>query len=107
LVAVAVMTCLTCPANSLGNSLHDRWNREASVRAPRMRIGTETDAMSRAFYQPWLAEEKGDQETARRVLDEALAQDARDGSLGTDRRFAPLLRARAEPGKPAAPSPSH
>jgi Tfp pilus assembly protein PilF len=50
---------------------------------------------------------QGDKDRASRVLDEALAQDAKDGSLGTERQFAQFLRAIAEPRKPAAPFPSH
>lgn len=49
---------------------------------------------------------QGDRNQARRVLDEALAQDEEDGSLGSQRGFAQYLRAGLEPrpGKPASPS---
>jgi tetratricopeptide (TPR) repeat protein len=42
---------------------------------------------------------QGDQDQARRVLDEALARDETDGSLGTDRRFAEQLRNSLGPGR--------
>jgi Flp pilus assembly protein TadD len=168
LVAVAIATYLTWPANTLGNYLRDRQNREANVRALTTRISAETDPHTRTFYQAWLAEEKGDlagairgfqsvqqgtppgtmlhlhgalrlglvyglnheperelatyqalmerhpgasrlsqatfylrrgdRERARTLLDEALAQDARDGSLGTDRTFARSIRNALGPG---------
>ena len=177
MVAVAILTYATWPANTLGNYLHDRRNREANVRALEWRVGKETDPLERRFYQAWLVEEKGDldgairgfqalrddlrpgtplhlrsslrlglaygqngqiqrelqtyqalleqypgpsrlsqatfylrqgdKDRASRVLDEALAQDAKDGSLGTERQFAQFLRAIAEPRKPVAPFPSH
>jgi hypothetical protein len=49
---------------------------------------------------------QGDRNQARRVLDEALAQDEKDGSLGSQRGFAQYLRAGLEPkpGKPNSPS---
>lgn len=49
---------------------------------------------------------QGDQTRARKVLDEALAQDEEDGSLGSQRGFAQYLRASLEPkpGKPTSPS---
>jgi len=49
---------------------------------------------------------QGERTQARRVLDEALAQDEKDGSLGSQRGFAQYLRAGLEPkqGKPASPS---
>jgi tetratricopeptide (TPR) repeat protein len=45
---------------------------------------------------------QGDRHRALRLLDEALAQDARDGSLGSDRRFALYLQAIAGPNTPKA-----
>jgi len=39
---------------------------------------------------------RGDRKQARRVLDEALAQDAKDGSLGSQRGFAEYLRGDVE-----------
>lgn len=163
LVGVAVMIYVTWPANTLGNYIRDRRNREANIRALEWRTGRETDPQARAFYQAWLAEEKGDlngairgfqalrdeaqpgtklhlksslrlglaygqnhqpeqelatyqalmdqypgpsrlsqatfylrqgdRDRARVLLDEALAQDERDGSLGSDRQFAQYLRA--------------
>jgi len=49
---------------------------------------------------------QGDRNQARRVLDKALAQDEKDGSLGSQRGFAQYLRAGLEPkpGKPSSPS---
>jgi tetratricopeptide (TPR) repeat protein len=166
LVGVAVMTYLTWPANTLGNYVRDRRNREANVRALTLRIEREADPLERRFYQAWLAEEKqdlqaairgfqavradsppgtnlhlrsslrlglaygqnhqpdqelaayralmdlypgpsrlsqatfylrqGNTDQARVMLDEALGQDARDGSLGSDRQFARYLRAMVE-----------
>ncbi len=49
---------------------------------------------------------QGDRNHARVILDEALAQDKRDGSLGSDRQFAQYLRAMVESmdrGKASAP----
>jgi len=166
LVGVAVMTYVTWPANTLGNYVRDRRNREANVHALTLRIESEVDPLERRFYQAWLAEEKqdlqgaihgfqalragtqpgtnlhlrsslrlglaygqnhqpdqelatyrslmdqypgpsrlsqatfylrrGDRDHARVMLDEALAQDERDGSLGSDRHFAQYLRAIVE-----------
>jgi hypothetical protein len=166
---VAVTVCLTWPNNALGVYLHERENRQANIRALEWRVGAETDSTSRAFYQAWLAEEKGDideairgfqslrdaarpgtrfhlrasirlglayglnreperelatyralidqypgpsrlsqanfylrhgeKEKARETLDEALAQDANDGSLGSDRQFAQGLRSGLGPGR--------
>ncbi|MFI5340535.1 MAG: tol-pal system YbgF family protein [Candidatus Methylomirabilales bacterium] len=163
LLGVAVMTYVTWPANTLGNYVRDRRNRQANVRALTLRIQSEVDPLERRFYQAWLAEEKqdfqgairgflalraetqpgtnlhlrsslrlglaygengqpdqelatyqaqmdqypgpsrlsqatfylrrGDRDHARVMLDEALAQDERDGSLGSDRQFAQYLRA--------------
>lgn len=49
---------------------------------------------------------QGDRKQARRVLDEALAQDAKDGSLGSQRGFAEYLRAGVGPkdGNSSPPS---
>lgn len=174
LVAVAVATYVTWPANTLGNYLRDRRAREENVRALETRIATEADPLSREYYQAWLAEEKGDlagairgfqslrdkvppgtplhllswlrlglahgrngdlerelatyqelmgpypgasrlsqatfylrrgdRNLARAVLDEALAQDAKDGSLGTDRQMAQVLRNGLGSGRPDRPS---
>ena len=176
LVGVAVMTYLTWPANTLGNYVQDRRNREANIRALTLRIEREMDPLERRFYQAWLAEEKqdlqeairgfqtlaaetrpgtdlhlrsslrlglayglnhqpdqelatyrglmdqypgpsrvsqatfylrqGDRDHARAVLDEALAQDVRDGSLGSDRHFAQYLRTIVESGDRKAVSAS-
>ncbi len=163
LVAIAVTIFSTWPDNVAGVFLHERRNRQASIRALEWRIGQETDPAGRAFYQAWLAEERGDLDSAirgfrsvrdaaprgsrmhltsslrlglayggngqpneelavyqglmgpfpgpsrlsqatyhlrrgerhqaRRLLDDALARDQRDGSLGSDRDFARALRA--------------
>jgi hypothetical protein len=174
--AVAIMIYATWPDNTLGIYLHVRRNREANVRALEARIAAETDPGWRAFYQAWLAEEKGDLDDAirgfsvlrekaplgtplhlnsslrlglaygrngnperelaiyqglmerypgpsrlsqatfhlrrheaaraRTMLDEALAQDARDGSLGPQRQFAQGLRDGLEPGQSGGPPAS-
>jgi hypothetical protein len=162
LVGAAVLTAATWPHNVLGMYLHERQNRAANIRALEGRVAREADALERAFYQAWLAEENGDLEgairgfqslrddggagtalrlrsalrlglayggnrqpdrelatyqalmerhpgpsrlsqatyhlrrgerdQARRLLDDALARDEADGSLGTDRSFAKHLR---------------
>ncbi len=174
--AVAIMTYATWPDNTLGVYLYVRRHREANVRALGARIAAETDPGWRAFYQAWLAEEKGDLDDAirgfsalrdkaplgtplhlksslrlglaygsngnperelviyqglmerypgpsrlsqatfflrrheaaraRALLDEALAQDVRDGSLGAERQFAQSLRDGLEPGPRGGPSAS-
>ena len=170
------MTYATWPDNAVGVYLHERRNREANLRALEWRMAQETEPTSHAFYQAWLAEEKGDLEgairgfqslrdgtpggsalylksslrlglaygrngqsdqelavyeglmerypgqsrlsqatyhlrkgdrlRARRLLDDALAQDARDGSLGPDRQFAEYLRAGLGPAQGERPSSS-
>jgi tetratricopeptide (TPR) repeat protein len=177
LVAVAVTTYVTWPANTLGNYVYDRRSREANVRILTTRIEREADPLVRRFYQAMLAEGKGDldgairglqalrgdtrpgtplhlrsslylglaygqnrqpaeelatyqtlmdrypgasrlsqatfyirrgeRDRARALLDEALAQDAKDGSLGSDRQFAQYLRGIVEPKNRAATSLSH
>jgi predicted Zn-dependent protease len=174
LCAIAAMTYTTWPENAVGVYLHERRNREANIRALESRIARETEPAGKAFYQAWLAEEKGDlaeairgfqslrdraqpgtqwhlksslrlglaygrdhqpeqelamyqalmdrypgqsrlsqatyylrrgeKEQARRLLDDALARDERDGSLGADRQFALGLRAGLGPGKHETPS---
>ena len=163
LIGIAATIHFTWPNNFAGVFLNERRNREARIRALEWRITRETDAAERAFYQAWLAEEKGDLEEAirgfrslrdatppgtglhltsslrlglaygrngqpdeelaiyqglmgpypgpsrlsqatyhlrrgerdqaRRMLDDALARDERDGSLGSDRKFVLGLRA--------------
>lgn len=175
LVAVAVTTYATWPANTLGNYLRDRQARQQIIRALERRISAERDALTREFYQAWLAEETGDlagairgfqslrqkarpgtplhlhsslrlglayglnqdlerevatyqelmdrypgasrlsqatfylrrgqAERARTLLDEALAQDERDGSLGTSRQLAQDLRNGLGPGAGNGPGP--
>jgi hypothetical protein len=170
LTAIAATIHSTWPNNFAGVFLNERRNREASIRALEWRITQETDPAGRAFYQAWLAEEKGDfegairgfrslrdaappgtrlhlttslrlglaygrngqpdeelavyqglmgphpgpsrlsqatyhlrrgeRDQARRLLDDALARDERDGSLGADRKFVLGLRA----GLGAAPN---
>ena len=177
LLAVAAMISLTWPANTLGNFLHARQSRAANVRALEMRVSVEPDPLQRAFYQAWLAEEKGDlgeairgfgavrdetrpgtllhlhsslrlglaygkngeadrelatyqalmgqypgasrlsqatfhlrrreMDRARTLLDTALAQDARDGSLGGHRQMAQQLRDGLGLGPGAGPSTPH
>jgi hypothetical protein len=174
---VAVTLYLTWPNNALGVYLHEQKNREANIRALEWRVSVETESTSRAFYQAWLAEEKGElgeairgfqslrdgaqpgtpfhlrtslrlglayglnhepgqelatyqglidqypgpsrlsqatfylrhqeKDRARETLDAALAQDDRDGSLGTDRQFAQGLRAGLGPAGREGSSGSH
>ncbi len=49
---------------------------------------------------------RGDRQRAKILLDEALEQDTKDGSLGSDRRFAEHLRAVAGSGNRESKSPS-
>ena len=177
LSGVAVTVYLTWPNNALGLYLHERKNREANIRALESRVSVETDPTSRAFYQAWLAEEKGDldqaiqgfqllrdearpgtefylrtslrlglayglnheperelatyqalmdrhpgpsrlsqatffmrqgdKDRARKTLDDALAQDDRDGSLGAHRPFAQSLRAGLGPEQREGSAGSH
>jgi len=163
LIGIVATIHSTWPNNFAGVFLNERRNREANIRALEWRITEETDPGGRAFYQAWLAEEKGDLEEAirgfrslrdaappgtglhltsslrlglaygrngqpdeelaiyqglmgpypgrsrlsqatyhlrrgerdqaRRLLDDALARDERDGSLGSDRKFVLGLRA--------------
>jgi tetratricopeptide (TPR) repeat protein len=177
LVAVAIMTYVTWPTNTLGNYIRDRQNREANIRTITWRIERESDPLQRRFYQAMLAEEKGDldgairgfkslrddlqpgtklhltsalrlglaygqnrqpeqqlatyqalmdrypgqsrlsqavfhlrrgeRERARVLLDEALAQDEKDGSLGAERQFALSLRSGLGPKNREATSSPH
>jgi hypothetical protein len=170
------MTYLTWPANTLGNYVRDRRNREGNIRALTLRIESEMDPLEGRFYQAWSAEAKqdlqgalrgfqtvraetrpgtdphlrsslrlglaygqnhqpdqepathralmdqypgpsrlsqatfylrrGERDHARVMLDQALAQDARDGSLGPDRHLAQYLRAIVESGDRKAVSGS-
>jgi tetratricopeptide (TPR) repeat protein len=163
LIGIAATIHSTWPNNFAGVFLNERRNREANIRALEWRITQETESAGQAFYQAWLAEEKGDLEAAirgfrslrdaappgtrlyltsslrlglaygrngqpdeelaiyqglmgpypgpsrlsqatyhlrrgerdqaRRLLDDALARDERDGSLGSDRKFVLGLRA--------------
>jgi len=163
LTGIAATIHVTWPNNFAGVFVNERRNRAANIRALEWRITQETDPSGRAFYEAWLAEEKGDLEEAirgfrslrdaappgtglhltsslrlglaygrngqpdeelaayqglmklypgrsrvsqatyhlrrgerdqaRRLLDDALARDERDGSLGSDRKFALGLRA--------------
>ena len=163
LIGIAATIHSTWPNNFAGVFLNERRNREANIRALEWRITQETEPTGQAFYQAWLAEEKGDldnairgfrslrdaappgtglhltsslrlglaygrnrqpdeelavyqelmerypgpsrlsqatyhlrrgeRDQARRLLDDALARDERDGSLGSDRQFVLSLRA--------------
>lgn len=177
LVAVAIVTYATWPANTLGNYLRNRQARQQIVHALERRISAERDSLTREFYQAWLAEEKGDlagaiqgfqslrerarpgtplhlhsslrlglayglnhdlkqelatyqglmaqypgasrlsqatfhlrrgeAERARVLLDEALAQDEKDSSLGTSRRLAQDLRNGLGPVRGNGPAVPH
>ena len=176
LVGLAVTIYATWPNNWAGVFLNERRNREASIRALEWRISREAQPAEHAFYQAWLAEEKGDLEgairgfrslrdaappgselhlrsalrlglaygrnrqaeeelatyqglmaqhpgasrlsqatyhlrrgerdEARRLLDDALSRDTRDGSLGSHRQFALSLRAGLGAGPPEPPAQS-
>lgn len=163
LTGIAATIHVTWPNNFAGVFVNERRNRAANIRALEWRITQETDPSGRAFYEAWLAEEKGDlerairgfrtlrdavppgtglyltrslrlglaygrngqpdeelaiyqglmgsypgpsrlsqatyhlrrgeREQARRMLDDALKQDERDGSLGSERAFVRALRA--------------
>jgi len=170
LIGVAAAAWVTWPNNFAGVFLNERRNRGSNIRALEWRVTQETEPAGQAFFQAWLAEEKGDldgairgfqslrdgatpgtalhlksslrlglaygrnrqpdqelaiyqglmarypgpsrlsqatyhlrrgeKDQARRLLDDALARDERDGSLGSQRQFALSLRA----GLGAAPS---
>lgn len=174
MMGVAATIHSTWPDNFAGVFLNERRNRTANIRALEWRIAQEADPTGRAFYEAWLAEEKGDfdeavrgfrslrdaappgtrlhltaslrlglaygkngqpdeelavyqalmglhpgpsrlsqatyhlrlgeRDQARRLLDDALAQDERDGSLGPDRKF--VLGLRAGLGPPRGDKPS-
>lgn len=163
LTGIAATIHATWPNNFAGVLINERRNRAANIRALEWRITQETDPAGRAFYEAWLAEEKGDlarairgfrslrdaappgtglyltcslrlglaygrngqpeeelavyqglmgsypgpsrvsqvtyhlrrgeRDRARRLLDDAVARDERDGSLGSDREFVRALRA--------------
>jgi len=163
LTGIAATIHTTWPNNFAGVFVNERRNRAANIRALEWRITQETDPAGRAFYEAWLAEEKGDldsaihgfrslrdaappgsglyltcslrlglaygrngqpdeelaiyqglmgsypgpsrlsqttyhlrrgeRDQARRLLDDALARDERDGSLGSRRAFVRALRA--------------
>ena len=163
LTGIAATIHVTWPNNFAGVFVNERRNRAANIRALEWRITQEADPSGRAFYEAWLAEEKGDLERAirgfrtlrdavppgtglyltcslrlglaygrngqpdeelaiyqglmgsypgpsrlsqatyhlrrgerdqaRRMLDDALARDIRDGSLGSQREFVRALRA--------------
>jgi tetratricopeptide (TPR) repeat protein len=176
LTGIAATIHATWPNNFAGVFVNERRNREANIRALEWRITKETDPAGRAFYQAWLAEEKGDlkdaiqgfrslrdaappgtglhltsslrlglaygrngqpdeelavyqglmgrypgpsrlsqatyhlrrgeRDQARRLLDDALARDERDGSLGSERKFVLGLRAGLGPAPHDGPSGS-
>lgn len=163
LLGVGATMYATWPDNFAGVLVTERQNREANIRALEWRLTRETEPAELAFYQAWLAEERGDfdeairgfrslrdtalpgtalylrsslrlglaygrnrqpeeelaiyqglmerypgpsrlsqathhlrrgeRDQARRLLDDALARDERDGSLGSERPFALWLRA--------------
>ena len=77
--AVAATVYLTWPNNALGVYLHERENRQANIRALEWRVSMETEPASRAFFQAWLAEEKGDLAQAIRGF-QSLRDAARPGT---------------------------
>ena len=76
---VAATVSLTWPNNVLGVYLLERENRQANIRALEWRVSTETEPASRAFFQAWLAEEKGDLAQAIRGF-QSLRDAARPGT---------------------------
>ena len=76
---VAATVYATWPNNVLGVYLFERENRQANIRALEWRVSTETDPASRAFFQAWLAEEKGDLAQAIRGF-QSLRDAARPGT---------------------------
>lgn len=76
---VAATVYLTWPNNVLGVYLHERENRQANIRALEWRVSMETEPASRAFFQAWLAEEKGDLAQAIRGF-QSLRDAARPGT---------------------------
>ena len=76
---VAATVYLTWPNNALGVFLIERENRQANIRALEWRVSTETEPASRAFFQAWLAEEKGDLAQAIREF-QSLRDAARPGT---------------------------
>ena len=76
---VAATAYLTWPNNALGVYLHERENRQANIRALEWRVSMETEPASRAFFQAWLAEEKGDLTQAIRGF-QSLRDAARPGT---------------------------
>ena len=76
---IAATVYLTWPNNALGVYLHEQENRQANIRALEWRVSMETDPTSRAFFQAWLAEEKGDLAQAIRGF-QSLRDAARPGT---------------------------
>ena len=76
---VAAAVYLTWPNNALGVYLLERENRQANIRALEWRVSMETEPASRAFFQAWLAEEKGDLAQAIRGF-QSLRDAARPGT---------------------------
>lgn len=76
---VAATVYLTWPNNALGVYLLERENRQANIRALEWRVSMETEPASRAFFQAWLAEEKGDLAQAIRGF-QSLRDAARPGT---------------------------
>ena len=76
---VAATVSLTWPNNALGVYLLERENRQANIRALEWRVSMETEPGSRAFFQAWLAEEKGDLAQAIRGF-QSLRDAARPGT---------------------------
>ncbi len=76
---VSATVYATWPNNALGVYLLDRENRQANIRALEWRVSMETEPASRAFFQAWLAEEKGDLAQAIRGF-QSLRDAARPGT---------------------------
>jgi tetratricopeptide (TPR) repeat protein len=80
-IGVALAVALTWPQNSLGGYLKSRENHNKIVRALEDRIAGETDPAERAFYQSWLAEERGELAAAIAGFQDVRDRTGRDGPL--------------------------
>jgi tetratricopeptide (TPR) repeat protein len=80
-IGVVLALGITWPQNSLGSYLKSREDHAKIVRALENRVAGETDPVERAFYQSWLAEERGDLAGAIAGFQEVLGRTDPDGPL--------------------------
>lgn len=78
---VSLAVFLTWPQNSLGAYLQLRDDRAKVIRALEGRVAGESDLVVRAFFQAWLAEERGDLAGAIAGFREVQGRAEQDGSL--------------------------